>query len=268
MSNADTKYIRNKIRHLIIPVLKEINPSVESALNETAETLSGINEMVKEYILNLRDRVSAQKEDLITFNISLLNTYLHNKTLLFELFKPLGINDIPLIDLIKVIEGRTGGQLFTGTHRIIKNRDELIVSLKKNENIVFNIIKDIKELRKASGIVSVKSVNITAGFIIPSEPLTACIDAEKISFPLTLRRWNSGDYFHPLGMKDKKKLSNYFTDNKYSRFDKENSLILESGGKIAWIIGDRLDNRFRITKKTNKALIIKAKGTRHRTCDP
>ena len=87
MSNADTKYIRNKIRHLIIPVLKEINPSVESALNETAETLSGINEMVKEYILNLRDRVSAQKEDLITFNISLLNTYLHNKTLLFELFK-------------------------------------------------------------------------------------------------------------------------------------------------------------------------------------
>ena len=96
---------------------------------------------------------------------------------------------------------------------------------------------------------------------IPSDPDTACIDSEIITFPVIIRKWKTGDSFYPLGMKQKKKLSDYFVDKKYSVIDKEKCLILESGGQIVWIIGDRIDNRFRITESTRKALIIKAKGT-------
>jgi tRNA(Ile)-lysidine synthase len=257
-SNADTKYTRNKIRHLVIPVLKEINPSLEATLDETTEKFTGINEIVSEYISGLREKVSKQKGELITFNISLLKLHLHNKTVLFELFKPFGINNVQLNDLIKVIYGKTGGQIFTGTHRIIKNREEIIVSLEEIKNDTFYSIKNITGFRKIPEIASAGYVDITGNFEIPSEPFTACIDSEKISFPLIIRQWKAGDHFYPFGMKQKKKLSDYFIDNKYSILDKEKILILESEGKIVWIIGDRIDNRFRITNTTRKALMIKA----------
>jgi tRNA(Ile)-lysidine synthase len=257
-SNADTKYTRNKIRHLVIPVLKEINPSIEATLNETAERFTGINEIITDYISGLREKISEYKSGFITFNISRLKEHLHNKAVLFELFRPFGISNVQLNDLIQVMDGKTGGQIFTGTHRIIKNRKEIIVY---QEDAIIEkswCIENIRGFRKVPVISSAGYVKITGRFEIPSDQNTACIDSEKISFPFIIRKWKAGDHFFPLGMKQKKKLSDYFIDNKYSRIDKEKTLLLESGGKIVWIIGDRIDNRFRITKSTKKALIIKS----------
>jgi tRNA(Ile)-lysidine synthase len=256
-SNSDTKYARNKIRHKVIPVLKEINPSIENTLNETAERFSGINEIVSDYISMIRASVSEQKGEFNIFNISLLSTYLHNKTILFELFRQYSVTNVMINDLIAVVNGRTGGRLITGTHRIIKNRKELIISQENNKNKSSSEIRNIDELRKVPFIESVQSLDITPDFGIPGENWVACLDAEKIEFPLVIRKWEAGDYFYPLGMNQKKKLSDYFIDKKYSGFDKENILILESGGQIIWIIGDRIDNRFRINKSSKKALIIK-----------
>jgi tRNA(Ile)-lysidine synthase len=258
-SNADTKYTRNKIRHLVIPVLKEINPSIEITLNETAERFSGFNEIVSEYISQLRESISEEKEQFITFSISQLKTYLHNKTILFELFKPYGITNALLINLLKVIEGKTGGQIITDTHRIIKNRKELIVSDEEIRNETPYTIKNEQEFCVFPGISSARNVRITEKFEIPSDPHIACIDSQKVTFPMTIRKWKAGDHFYPLGMNKKKKLSDYFIDNKYSRFDKENIFILESNGKIVWIIGDRIDDRFKITGSTKKGLLIKSK---------
>ncbi len=257
-SNADIKYIRNKIRHQVIPLLKEINPSIETTLNETAERFTGINEIVSDYIAGLRERIQEQKSNHIAFNINLLKTYLDNKAVLFELFKPFGIGNVQLNDLLKVIEGKTGGQIFTGSHRIIKNRKEVIVTDENKENERTYNIKNIRGFAKVPGIESAGYAEITDSFEIPSDPFIACIDSEKISFPTVIRRWKPGDHFYPLGMKHKKKLSDYFINSKYSILEKENKLILESDGKIVWIIGDRIDDRFRITKSTRKALIIKS----------
>jgi tRNA(Ile)-lysidine synthase len=263
-SNADTKYTRNKIRHLLIPVLKEINPSIESTLIETADRFTGINAIISEYISELREMVSVQKEKFITFNISLLKPYFYNKTVLFELFKPYNVTNVMLKDLMSVIDGKTGGQIFTSTHMIIKNRKEIIVTHKEIRNETFYNIKNIIGFRKVPEIISAGFVEITDNFEIPSDPVIACIDSEKVSFPLIIRRWKAGDHFFPLGMNKNKKLSNYFIDNKYSRVDKENTLILESDGNIVWIIGDRIDNRYSITRSTKKALIIKAQSTASR----
>jgi tRNA(Ile)-lysidine synthase len=258
-SNADTNYTRNKIRHLVIPVFKEINPSVELTLNETAERFSGFNEIVSEYISQLREKITEEKEHIVTFNINLLKNYLNNKAVLFELFKPYGITNAKLIDLIKVTGGKTGGQIITDTHRIIKNRKEIIVSDEEYLKETSYTIGNTEAFCIFPGISSARNVNISDTYEIPSDPQIACIDLKKISFPVFIRKWKPGDYFYPLGMKQKKKLSDYFIDNKFSRFDKENIFILESDGKIVWLIGDRIDDRFKITSSTKKGLLIKLK---------
>lgn len=258
-SNADTKYTRNKIRHMVIPVLKEINPSIEITLNETAERFSGFNEIVSEYISRLRENISEEKDQHITFNITLLKNCLRNKAILFELFKPYGITNARITDLIKVIEGETGGQIITDSHRIIKNRKEIIVSDEEFIKEISYSIKNTVSFCNYPGIASARNVRISDKYEIPSDPYIACLDSQKISFPVIIRKWKAGDYFYPLGMNQKKKLSDYFIDNKYSRFDKENIFILESGGKIVWIIGDRIDNRFKITSSTKKGLLLKSK---------
>jgi len=257
-SNADTKYIRNKIRHKIIPVLKEINPSIETTLNETAERFIGINEIVSEYIMKLREKVSEQSTDIIKLNISLLRPHLHNKAILFELFRPYGIANVQLDDLLKVINGKTGGQIFTGSCRIVKNRKEIIILNEETSETSYFIVRRITGLKNVPGIESAIYSDITDTFKIPSDPSVACIDAEKLVFPLVIRKWKAGDYFFPLGMKQKKKLSDYFIDNKYSILDKENILIMESDGNIVWIIGARIDNRYKITGTTKKTLTIKS----------
>ncbi len=258
VSNAGTKYIRNKIRHLVIPVLKEINPSVENTLNETAERLYGINTLLTEYISEIRQKVAEEKDELIMFNCSPLKTYAQNSSLLFELFKPYAVSNVQLNDLRRVIEGRTGSQIFTDTHRIIKNRKVILITPKKTGEETSVRIDNLNELRRAPGILSAALADITAGFEILSNPKIASIDYAKITFPLVIRKWKAGDHFYPLGMSRKKKLSDYFIDNKYSMLKKENCLILECAGRIVWIIGDRIDNRFSISSSTKKALIIKS----------
>jgi tRNA(Ile)-lysidine synthase len=255
-SNEDTKYTRNKIRLKIIPILKEINPSIEITLNDTAERFSNINDIVSEYISNLKERVSYRKDDLILFNISLLREYLKNKTVLFELFKQFGIHNVQLDDLIKVIKGKTGGRIIISDYLVLKNRKEIIVSKVNAEGKTFLSLNSINELLKAPGIISATISEKKNNREIPSDSNIASVDSDKISFPLLIRKWEKGDYFYPLGMDQRKKLSDYFIDRKYSRFEKERKLILLSEGKIVWIIGDRIDNRFRINNSTKNVLTI------------
>jgi tRNA(Ile)-lysidine synthase len=256
MSNEDTKYTRNKIRHKIIPVLMEINPSIEATLSETAERFAGINEIVNSYISEIREKISEEKDGLTSFSLARLLPYFQNRTLLFELFKPYGITGVRLNDLVSIIEGKTGGQIFTNTHRIVKNRREIIISHEESTGHTFFNIADISDFLTIPVIESAYYEDASGSFEIPSDRFSACLDAGKLKFPMTIRNWKAGDRFFPLGMKQQKKLSDYFIDCKISLLEKENKLILESDGRIVWIIGDRIDNRFRITGSTKKVLIL------------
>jgi tRNA(Ile)-lysidine synthase len=257
-SNAETKYTRNKIRHLVIPVLKEINPSVEYTLNNTAERISGINEIVGDCIGKIKEEITRISPDQISLNICKLETFHNNRSLLFEIFREYGVGSTQLDDLVKLIKGHTGSILMTPTHRLIRNRNEIIITEKllslKEDPSIFN---DIESLRKFRVIESAESFEIPGAFKISKDPLTACLDMDYITFPLKIRKWIPGDSFIPLGMKKKKKLSDYFIDRKYSIPEKENKLILESDNKIVWILGDRPDDRFKISPATKKVLVIK-----------
>ena len=258
-SNAETKYTRNKIRHLVIPVLKDINPSIEDTLNETAERLGATNDIVNYFTDKLRDSLTKKKDGNLIISISKLKPYLGNSTLLYELFKPFGITGSMVPDLYKITGGETGGQLFTGTHRLLKNRNDIIISVLTEIKNEYYKANSIAGLKKIPGFVSISKLIPAPGFLIPSDRKTACLDFDKLSFPIIVRKWLPGDFFYPLGMKKKRKLSDYFIDRKFSRIDKEKALILESGGKIVWIVGERIDDRFRVTDASRKILIIKVK---------
>jgi tRNA(Ile)-lysidine synthase len=257
-SNADVKFKRNKIRHQIIPVLKEINTAIELTLNETAERLSEINDIVSSYIDSIRKELFHKKNKTLICGTQHLKEYLKNRTVIYELFRPYGITGRNLADLYSIIEGRTGSYVVTESHRILRNRNEVIITVNSPGRNDFFRAGNLTELRKLPVISSVKTISISAGFKIPGNPFIAFLDFERFIFPVIIRKWKAGDIFYPLGMNKRKKLSDYFIDRKYSMVDKENILILESSGKIIWLIGDRIDNRFRITDKTRKVVVIKA----------
>lgn len=257
-SNAETKYTRNKIRHLVIPVLQEINPSIEETLNETAERLSGIHEIVSEYIKGVRKQVSIKRKEAIIFDIDKLRSLHVGKSVIFELFRPFGITGAISGDLFRMLAGRSGSQVFTRTHRILKNRNEILVYPLEPATSQYFEINDIGDLSNTPGIFSAGIITDLIDYKIPDDQYVACIDYDKVKFPLIIRKWERGDYFYPLGMKQRKKLSNYFIDRKFSLVNKEQALILETDGKIVWILGERIDERFRVTVSTSKILRIQA----------
>jgi tRNA(Ile)-lysidine synthase len=260
-SNSETKYTRNKIRHIIMPQFREINPSFETSITETAERLNEINEIVTAHISEIREKVSILRDNTIVFKINILQGLSPKQTILYELFRPYGIGKGQLNYLAKLINGKTGSQLITSGYRILKNRKELIVIKNENDSEDCFQITAVEDFLKFPGCISAEIKEVKAGFIIPQSSNIACLDADRISFPVIIRKWKHGDSFYPLGMKQKKKLSDYFVDSKYSIPAKEFCWILESGGKIVWIINDRIDNRFRITPSTKNALIIKVKSS-------
>lgn len=254
-SNAETKYVRNKIRHLVIPVLKQINPSLELTLLEESGRFSDTIGIVNAHIDVIRKRVSVQSGDVIKFYQPDLLEYLQNKTIIYELFREYGLRGTSTGDLINIIEGRTGGGIITETHRIMRNRNEIVVSPLPDSDDQEIIFYNLNELQ-SHPLFNVKIMPVDSDFVIQKEPATGSFDASKVDFPLKLRRWKPGDRFYPLGMNNQKKLSDYFIDRKYSIPEKENTLILECDNNILWILGDKIDNRFKITTDTVTALVI------------
>lgn len=255
-SNAETKYTRNKIRHLVIPVLREINPSIEETLNNTALRLGGLDRIFSEHIDGIRSRISEQRGRSIVIDTEKLAEFIDNKAMIFELFFPWGITEPLAGDLQKLINASTGKQIFTLTHRILKNRNELIVSPVRHDRQDDLLIESVEDLLSIPSVRLASLEPVDTGSTIPRDRRIASIDREKIRLPLIVRRWKEGDYFVPLGMNNRKKLSDYFVDNKFSRIKKEETMILESDGDIVWVMGERLDNRFRVTESTRTVLRI------------
>ncbi len=258
-SNSTIKYTRNKIRHKIIPLFRQINPSVEITLNDTIARMSELNEIVSLYIKTLSGEISYRTGDLVIFDSEALKSLPGNNSVIFELFRPFGVTGKNLADLLNVIRGRSGGRIITPAFQITSNRKEIVVSPLKEPGPEEHEAHNLKDLREIPAITTAKYLAITDDFKIPSGSDIACLDSGKLIFPLKVRIWKKGDFFYPLGMKHRKKLSDYFVDEKYSLPEKERMLVLESDGSIAWIIGDRIDNRFRITETTKKALILRVK---------
>ncbi len=262
-TNQELLFLRNKIRHLIIPLIKGINPSFDFTMIETAERFRELQEILEIYVENIRNKISSKEVGCTVFDIKQLLKCRPFKTVLFELFRPYGLLPGQVPSLVELLEARTGAVLLTSTHRIIKNREELVVTGLPDKYMPEYLIADIEALQNMPFIEKAGIQTLEMDYRIPDDPNIAWLDADEVKFPLLIRKWKHGDRFQPLGMNYFKKLSDYFTDRKLSGYKKEKVLLIETEGKIAWVMGERIDNRFRITERTKRVLIIKLSDEYH-----
>ena len=178
--------------------------------------------------------------------------------MLFEILSAFNFNATVVDEIYKSLQTESGKQFFSKTHRAVKDRKELFISIiTKEDSKIFYIEKDDIELFKPLDIVIEKFT--AENFKISKNPNIACIDSDEIEFPLLIRKWQQGNYFQPLGMTGFKKVSDFFIDQKIPIHEKENIWLLCSGKKIIWIMGHRIDNRFKITPETTNILKIEIK---------
>ncbi len=252
-TNNEDIYVRNKIRLNIIPLLKSINPSAVQAIIKTSENLAATERIYNNAIGSIENKLL--KDDQI--NIDLLTQVEDPKTVLFELLHPYGFNIDTVSNIIHSLDGISGKIFYSKSYRIIKDRKTLIIEKRINAKEDSTYLIDENTTFVDTPISLSLEVTPTNSFIeIEKNPHIIYIDRDKISFPLIIRKWKQGDRFIPFGMKGSKKISDYFSDQKLSLSDKENTWLLCSGEKIVWIIGKRADNRFRITDRTKYILKI------------
>jgi tRNA(Ile)-lysidine synthase len=256
-SNISTKYIRNKIRHNIIPQLVEINPGFKQGIISTIERLRNTETIYQHEIDSKKDELISTKGQDVLLGIDGLRQIADMKTFLFELISCYNFNTQTVDDIAKSLDGPSGKQFFSDTHRLVKDREHLIISKLKPEDISKYYIDDGMLEIKEPVRLDLMTVNRSVHFLIPSERHTACLDYDKLIFPLILRKWHPGDHFFPLGMTHMKKLSDYFIDHKFSLVEKENTWLLLSGENIVWVVGHRIDDRYKITDETSQICIAR-----------
>jgi len=255
-SNQTTKYSRNRIRHEIFPEFQKINPQFLETMDKNLDRFRSAYALFEAMISEIRERLLIKQGNDWIINFKLLNEYPENYTILFELLKPFRFSADVVSDIFSTLETESGKTFYSDSYKAVKDRNKLIITtLETSEPKRYYIDRENSKI-ETPVTLTFNIKNVDEAFRIPSEPNVACIDYDLVEFPLILRKWQSGDFFKPLGLGHYKKLSDFFIDKKYSLVDKEQSWLLTSGEQIVWIIGARLDDRFKITKQTSKVLII------------
>jgi tRNA(Ile)-lysidine synthase len=255
-SNASDKYTRNFFRNTLLPQIREVFPQAEENLLHNIERFSETAFLYRQSVEQHLKKLVEQKDN--EWHIPVLKW---KKTeplysISWELIRPYGFTAAQTDEVIRLLDAENSSYISSPTHRIIKNRNWMIIS-PLEEHIAQHIL--IEEDEKTVGFEhgSLRLQHISGAGDISNSLTEAFLDRKDIRFPLLLRRWKQGDYFYPLGMQKKKKLSRFFIDQKLSRTEKEKAWVLESDKKIVWVVGYRIDNRYRITGKTKEILHLR-----------
>jgi len=242
-TNLQDEYMRNKIRLNLLPLMKELNPSVSESIAATAERLADAALIYnKEREMAIQRVMKGEK----VISISALLDETAPSSLLFELLHPYGFNSSQIKDIYQSLFGQSGRRFHSSQWEVLRDRDSLILHSFSGE-----------ETDHVPPTLTYETVDITPEFIILRDKHIACLDADKVTLPLTVRKWQVGDKFTPLGMKGKKNVSDYLTDRKFTLFQKGHQYVACQGDKIVWLIGERIDNAYRIDTDSKRALIVR-----------
>lgn len=259
-SNADDKYTRNKIRHLLIPFMKEINPSLEKTFGDKIELFTELEALYEKQVNKPVRGLFLQRKEDIYIPILKLKKIRNAATILFEYLKDYGFNAEQVDDMLANLDRTPGKQFLTEKARIIKDRRFFILTGLTQKDFTTRLIqKEDAEVQLPDAHLKLSSIK-REDLKISTDKNQAFIDLAKLEFPLIVRHWKQGDYFYPFGMKmKKKKLKKFFTDQKIAINEKETIWVIESNQKIVWVAGHRIDERFRVEENTRQVLKLQLK---------
>lgn len=255
-TNLESLYTRNKLRLDVIPLLRTINPSFDASMERTIAHLRDSEKFYRTAINEWRERVCTEREGTLHIDLDILHTSPAPATLLFEIVSPMGFN-ASQIDAMSAANLSSGRQFLTATHRAVSHRTNLIIT-PLDEADGSDILATWSEADITTQCGLKFAYHASDEFAMVRDAAVACIDADKLRYPLILRRWRKGDTFIPFGMRGRKKVSDYFSDKKYSLLDKEQAMILCDSEKIVWVVGERLSEEVRIDAHTRRILVVDA----------
>lgn len=251
-SNADAKYLRNKIRLEIIPTLKELHSNFLENFMNTQSFLNGTAQIAQHHLQELKKRLFVEEKKVIKISIQQLRELSPQSSYLYGIFNEYGFNESnAIIDLLDAISGK---YLVSKTHKLLKDRDFLLLTeirLNDASQEIYNISQEQKVIQEPLEMkfsIVPKRDNNTDTIIY--------VDKNALKYPLTIRKWNKGDYFYPFGFHGKKKLAKFFKDEKIDVFSKKEQWLLCSDAEIVWIVGRRADDRFKVQDSTKEVLRI------------
>lgn len=251
-SNASDKYVRNKIRHHLIPVLKELNPHFMTSFLKTEGYLQESLAMVEDAAIMIYQQVASEVENQIHFNLNKLLQLPNYQSYLYQWLKEYGFTAWE--DIYDLVDSQSGKQVFAVDFRLLKDRDSLILSPVEDieVEVEFLVNENETEVNIPLNMTFCKAADISV-----ATNKTIFVDADQLVFPLVIRKWRAGDAFLPFGMDGKsKKVSKLFKDEKLSLIEKENTWLLCSKNQIVWVIGIRADHRFKTSNTTKNILRI------------
>jgi len=258
-SNITTKYTRNFFRHQVIPVMQEAYPGVVNNIAGGIERFREAEELYNQSVIRHKKRLLSQKGNTWMIAVLRLQKTVPLHTIAWEIFRDFGCSSAQLPQVLDLLHSTSGRLVETSTHRIIRDRQWLLITtLAEQEAPLIVIEKERTHIVTTDGHLKIREVSKT---VIPTAANIACLDKHAVQYPLLLRRWKQGDYFYPLGMRKKKKVSRFFIDQKLSLLQKEKMWVLESGKRIVWVIGMRIDDRFKITDTTKDMLLLEWSAT-------
>ena len=251
LSNAKTDYLRNALRHQVIPQWKKRDPNFDQQFQETLKYLGEAQDVLEDVISDFKkNNFIPQKQGFkisidVLKGLSSLNYYLH------ALFAPYGFGN--LADLKQLMHSQSGKQLFSNTHRLVKDRAcFLLTPIEASPSESYLIDSELSAIEIPLSLSFSQEENFKKG-----DSKSLMLDKSKLKFPLVLRKWKQSDYFYPNGLKGGKKLSKYFKDEKYSLLEKEAQWLLCSGEDIVWVVGKRADQRFLANADTKDKWLIR-----------
>jgi tRNA(Ile)-lysidine synthetase-like protein len=254
-SNSSDKYLRNKVRHDIVPLLKELNPSFLTSFQNTQKYLNEAQVMVEDATIMIYQQVASEVNNEIHYNIDKLKILPNYKSYLYQWLKEYGFSAWD--DIYELVDSQSGKQVFSNDFRLLKDRNTLVLApiTENNSTEVYYIEENQNEVS-----FPIKLTISNQNFISNTDNSIIFVDADKLKFPLQLKRFERGAIFQPFGMNGKsKKVSKLFKDEKLSLLQKENTWILYSNEDIVWVIGIRQDERFKINIDTKNSLQIALK---------
>ena len=253
-SNLLEKYSRNYFRHNVIPLIEKIYPGANENLKENLPRFREAFILYQQAIAFHKKKLLVQTGNEVHIPVLKLVKTVPLLSVLYEIIEPYGFTAKQTNEVVKLLNSESGKVVYSSTHRIVKNRNWLIIATLQDKDSQVIIIEDEDcAVDFENGQLTLKLLKDATA---DSSTNIAYLDAKQIQFPLILRKWKTGDYFYPLGMKKKKKVSRFLIDQKISKTGKEKVWVIEMNKKIIWVVGLRIDERFKISPATNQTLRI------------